>query len=119
MGTARLLIVDDDPPAREAMRSLFTNGECRVETAASLAEAFEALDPPPDCLILDLDLPGVDGVEVLHRVGDSGLPIRVAVCTGTTDQEHLTAVAGVNPRALLGRPLDIEALTEALGFPPV
>ncbi|MDR3637746.1 MAG: response regulator [Isosphaeraceae bacterium] len=115
MSATRLLIIEDDEPALETMRGLFARGECRVETAASLAEGLEALDPPPDCLILDLKVPDGDGVAVLHRVLGTGLSIRVAVCTGMPDQEHLTAVAGLNPESLLGESVDLDALCRALG----
>lgn len=119
MSEPRLLIIEDDEPVLEAVVRLFSRGACKVETAASLAEGLEALNPPPDCLILDVRLPNGDGVEVLRRVWDSGLPIRVALCTGTNEQDHLKAVAGLSPEALLGRPVDLDALRQALGVPAV
>jgi len=119
MNEPRLLIIEDDEPVLEAVLKLFARSACRVETAANLAEGLRALDPPPDCLILDVKLPNGDGVEVLHRLWDTGLPIRVAVCTETSEQEHLKAVAGLNPETLLGQPVDLHTLCETLGFPTV
>jgi len=69
----------------------------------------------PDCLILDLMLPDGNGASVLKHVRESGLPIRVAVATGTSDPAMLAEVAALRPDVLYRKPLDAMALAQWLG----
>ena len=65
------------------------------------------LDPPPDCVILDLMLPDDGGHVVLRKIRERRLPTRVAVCTGTSDRERLDAVASLQPDAFLMKPTSL------------
>lgn len=66
---SRILVVDDDPDIRE---TLVANLEVRGHLVASAADGESALAEagavPPDLVILDLGLPGLDGIEVLRRL---------------------------------------------------
>jgi two-component system KDP operon response regulator KdpE len=73
----RLLIVEDHHDIRAALRRLLVHRGWQVLEAASIAEGLALLDPPPDCIILDLMLPDGDGETVLRKVRAEGLPIRV------------------------------------------
>jgi DNA-binding response OmpR family regulator len=74
----RILIVDDDDEIRASLRRglLFAGGE--VALAADGAEALASVrDAPPDLVVLDVMMPGLDGLEVLRRlrVADDRLPV--------------------------------------------
>ncbi len=114
MDTSRLLIVEDDDPTREMIRQIFEHAICTVISATTLDEGLAALEPPPDFLVMDLNLPHGDGIEVLQQIRRSGLPIRVAVCTGRADCDHLKVVAGPDPGRLHDAQNEIEALYEVL-----
>jgi two-component system KDP operon response regulator KdpE len=75
----QILIVDDEPRVREALRALVGGWGFDVRTVASGAEALEAVaDERPDLVLLDLAMPAMDGVEVARRVrGWSRVPILV------------------------------------------
>jgi two-component system LytT family response regulator len=76
----RVLVVDDEPAARRGVRQLLAAypdyevvGECRDG-----AEALDALDAlAPDLVFLDIQMPGIDGVEVIRRRTPARMPVVV------------------------------------------
>lgn len=85
--TARVLVVDDDPEIVGLLRrGLSYNGYC-VETAASGKEALErAVDREPDLVVLDIMMPGMDGLEVSRRLRAGGkVPILLLTAKGTVE----------------------------------
>src|SRR6187549_996414 len=102
----RMLLVEDHPETRTLLRRMLTLCGWQVTEAVSLSEGYERLDPPPDCLLLDLELPDGDGVSLLRKVRVEHLPTRVVVNTGTDDPTRLGAVKQLVPDALLMKPLD-------------
>jgi len=106
-----ILIVDDDPAAR-ALARIFDRRGWSVESATSVAEALQKLDPPPDCVVLDLMLPDGDGETVLRAIRARGLPTRVVIVTATAD---LARVAALGPVTVLLKPLAAEAVLEEAG----
>jgi CheY-like chemotaxis protein len=106
----RVLVVEDDRVSRRALSRLFAARGWEVAEAATLAEGFEALDPPPSCIVLDLMLPDGDGAELLRHVRATGLPTRVVVATGIEDQRRLQAIARLRPDSLIRKPIDFDVL---------
>lgn len=75
---ARILVVDDDPKILNLMRRGLAFAGYRVDLAASGEAALGlARDYPPDIVVLDVMLPGMDGLEVCRRLraGDPTLPV--------------------------------------------
>ena len=65
----RVLVVDDEPDARELIKRVLSDCHAQVTTAASARAALAALrDSPQDILVSDLGMPEVDGFELLARV---------------------------------------------------
>jgi CheY-like chemotaxis protein len=114
-GARRVLLVEDDRVARRALRRLFVARGWEVAEAATLAEGLSSLDPPPSCIVLDLMLPDGDGADLLRHVRAAGLPSRVVVTTGVSDQARLQAVAGLRPDSLIPKPIDFDALCRDCG----
>jgi two-component system KDP operon response regulator KdpE len=75
----RILIADDDPQILRALRITLTARGYEVDTAADGKEALRlAVDKHPDLIVLDLGMPGLTGLEVIHGVrGWSQVPILV------------------------------------------
>jgi DNA-binding response OmpR family regulator len=74
----RVLVVDDDPAITSVLKRGLSYSGFAVETASSGTEGLElARDRPPDVAVLDIMLPGMDGLELLRRLraADSQLPI--------------------------------------------
>ena len=65
----RLLVVDDEPDARELLKIILEKRKARVETASSAAEAFEKFSTRTfDVLISDIAMPGEDGFSLIQKV---------------------------------------------------
>jgi len=73
MTPLRVAIVDDEAPARSVLRE-YLEGEPDIEIVAECANGFEAVkavtELKPDLLLLDVQMPKLDGFEVLELVGD-------------------------------------------------
>lgn len=79
----RILVVDDDAKMAEVLAALLARSGHVVDQAHDGEQAlFAALTHPPDLMILDLDLPKIDGEEVLQALFDAGAAIPVLVLTG-------------------------------------
>jgi putative two-component system response regulator len=66
---ARVLVVDDHPLNRQLLQAYLTAVDCSVLTAASGAAALEIFaEQAPDLVLLDVDMPGIDGFEVCRRL---------------------------------------------------
>ena len=106
----RVLVVEDDRASRSALRRLFAARGWVVAEAATLAEGFAALEPPPRWVVLDLMLPDGDGADLLRWVRANGLPTRIVVATGVADEARIEEVVGLGPDSLLHKPIDINTL---------
>ncbi|MDT8369008.1 MAG: response regulator [Longimicrobiales bacterium] len=112
---ARIVVADDEPAARRALeRSLGEIGFARVEAFAGGAEVLERIQAElPDLLILDLDMPEVDGFDVLEAIadrvtGDEFLP--VLVVTGNDQWELRQRALRLGAKDFLIKPFDIAEL---------
>ncbi len=87
----RILVIDDDPTVAEVVAGYLTRAGYRTDRAADghrgLALAL-APDTRPDLLVLDLMLPGIDGLEVLTRLraGEEGAGLPVVMLTAKCDE---------------------------------
>ncbi|MFB4295901.1 response regulator [Actinomadura sp. NTSP31] len=92
----RLLIADDHPVVRDGLRGMFT-GDPGFEVLAEAADGAEAVRLAetlrPDVVLMDLRMPGTDGVTAITRMAERGLPARVLVLTTyDTDSDVLPAI---------------------------
>jgi DNA-binding NarL/FixJ family response regulator len=86
-----ILIVDDHPLTRDALAALLTQGGFEVAgTAADAETAIERVGRlRPDLVLLDLSLPGMDGVEALPQLRAAAPDTEVVVLTASGTEEHL------------------------------
>jgi FixJ family two-component response regulator len=110
-----IAIVDDDASLRRALARLLRVVGYETVTFAS-AEAFlqDGLQMSPDCLVLDVWLPGISGVALLKHLVSLGSSLPVILITGREDiQIHLLA-GQMGVVAYLHKPLDERDLLQAL-----
>src|SRR3954453_10797556 len=114
-----LLLVEDHRATRVALRRILVLRGWDVLEAAPVAEGLAQLDPPPDCMVLDLDLPDGPGEALLRRVRVERIPTRVVVSSGTDDRARLGEVSHMRPDAVLPKPLDSEGLRRICEMVPL
>ncbi|MEX2528517.1 MAG: ATPase, T2SS/T4P/T4SS family [Gemmatimonadota bacterium] len=101
-GPPRILLVDDDEDARFMVRSLLEREGYEIHEAFDGAQALDLLkaDPNFSLMILDLNMPNMDGREVLQRVRGSvdtvALPVLIRTGTGTPESEAELLEAGAD-----------------------
>ncbi|MEU8522953.1 response regulator transcription factor [Streptomyces sp. NBC_01216] len=85
--TARILVVEDDPTVAEVVTGYLRGAGFSVEHTAEGTDALRrAADRWPDLVVLDLMLPGLDGLEVCRRLRATG-PVAVIMLTARGDEE--------------------------------
>src|SRR5215472_192426 len=81
-----VFVVDDDASIREALKSLFRSVDLQVETFSSAAEFLQAkLPDAPGCLVLDVRLPGLSGLDFQAELARAGIGIPIVFITGHGD----------------------------------
>src|SRR3974390_2911620 len=113
---AVIAIVDDDPSAREGLSSLIRSVGLQVETFAS---AQEFLARPgaeaPSCLVLDLQLPGLSGLELQKRMAEVGMEIPIVFLTGHGNFPASVQAMKAGAVQFLTKPFDEHDLLRAIG----
>jgi two-component system response regulator MprA len=94
-----ILVVDDERPVRDSLRRALELEGYRVELAEDGEQALKRLDlaPPPDAVILDVLMPGADGLEVCRRLRASGMSVPVLMLTARAEVD--SRVAGLDAGA--------------------
>jgi FixJ family two-component response regulator len=105
-------IVDDDPAVARALKRLLRSWGMEVRTFSSGAEFLAAIErsPAADCSVIDVQMPGMTGLEVLDRMNAAGLHLAVVFMTaheteGVEDQAMRAGAIG-----FLRKPFADEAL---------
>jgi DNA-binding NarL/FixJ family response regulator len=113
----RVVIVDDHPAVRRGLRTFLELAD-GLEVTGEAADGPAALDliadSSPDVVLLDMVLPGMDGVEVLHEMRRRALASRVLVVTSFTDRSRLLPAVRAGARGYLSKDVDPQALVAAV-----
>ena len=113
---AVIAIVDDDPSAQQGLRSLLRSAGFQVESFAS-AQQFLARPPTaeaPSCLLLDLQMPGLSGLDLQRRMAEVGLEIPIVFLTGHGDIPASVQAMKAGALEFLTKPFDDEKLLRAI-----
>ncbi|HEV8358210.1 MAG TPA: sigma-54 dependent transcriptional regulator [Gemmatimonadales bacterium] len=108
----RLLLVDDDPDLVDFVTRALGTSNLAIECAGSGEAALDRVrQQPPQLVLLDLVLPGIDGLETLRRLRREGFELPVVLITGRGDME--TAIRAMEEGAwdYLPKPLHVAELT--------
>ena len=112
---AIIAIVDDDPSAREGLQSLIRSAGWRVETFASGQEFLSRRGAEaPSCLILDLQLPGLSGLDLQKQMAEVGLEIPIVFLTGHGNIPASVQAMKGGAVEFLTKPLDEQKLVDAI-----
>lgn len=113
--TVKVLIVDDEPEFLATMKKVLSRRDMEVTTASSGDEALEAIgQSPPFVVVLDLRMPGMHGLDVLHSIKESYPDIEVILLTG--HPRVSLAYQGMKEGAFdfIVKPQDVDLLAEKI-----
>jgi FixJ family two-component response regulator len=108
-------IVDDDESVRDALESLLKSVGYRTEVFAS-AEDFLHSGPHDEtkCVILDIRMPGMSGLELQRQLVAAGSRVRIIFVTAHADEEERAQVVSAGAVACLRKPFNDDVLLRAL-----
>ncbi len=111
----RIAIVDDDPGVRQALNRLLRSAGYEVVTFASGEEFLELGYPMMvDCLVLDLHLGGITGIELEEALNVRGIGLPVVFITAHDEGSVRLRLEQAHAGAVLQKPFDDEALLAAI-----
>ncbi|MFI7215408.1 response regulator [Micromonospora maritima] len=115
--TIRVLLVDDQPLVRAGLRVLMTDAPDLVVVgeAGTGAEAVRsARELAPDVVLMDLRMPGTDGIAATRDIVAAGGPTRVLVLTTFDDDEHVHAALRAGASGFLVKDMALEEILGAV-----
>ena len=107
----RVLVVDDEPPIRRFLRtSLAAQGYDIIEAEDGTKALEEVRRRSPDLLVLDLGLPGIDGLEVIRRLRGSGVTLPIIVLSSRVDEAGKVEALDLGADDYVTKPFGVEEL---------
>lgn len=110
-----VFVVDDDEAVRDMLRTLIEADGFKVRTWRT-AEAFLADYelPQSGCLVLDLDLPGMDGLELAEMLLARRVRLPIILVSGRGDLLTSSRAKGINALGYLSKPFDNQILIDCI-----
>lgn len=110
-----IAVVDDEEPVRRALRRLLGSAGYQTALFPSGQEFLDSLaGRRPDCIILDLHMPNVDGFAVLEELARSSLRLPVIIITGYEKPEARERIDHRGISAFLRKPIDGQHLVDTI-----
>lgn len=111
----RVMVVDDEADMRLAVRLILERGGYTVEEAASGEDACQRIQgAPPDLLLMDVRMPGQDGLETLEKIRESNKSLPVIIMTGYGNPETEREAFRKGANDYLLKPFKNQELLEAI-----
>lgn len=116
----KILVIDNEVELLTLIKELLEDGGYRVFCAADGAEGLRLHErEKPDLIILDLRMPGMDGIETLRRLRQIDPRVRVVILTAYGSPDSIRAAADMDVSDYIGKPFDnehfVRVIREALG----
>lgn len=111
----RVAVVDDDQSVRKALRRLLRAADFEAEAYGSGTDFLDALAAAvPHCLVLDLQMPEMTGLEVQQRLAERGIRLPIVIITGHSEPYMEAKCLAAGAGAYLRKPLDEKVLLAAI-----
>ena len=107
-------VIDDDEAVRESLEALLTVWGYRIETCGSAEAYLSRPGSPGDCLLIDISMPGMDGIELLQRLSRLEPAPPVLVLTASREERVRDRALALGARAFLTKPVPEQTLLAAL-----
>jgi DNA-binding response OmpR family regulator len=118
----RLLLIEDDPDSAEAMLLRLEYEGFRIQWARDAAEAHEALECArrsgghlPDAVLLDLELPGISGIEFGRELMNLSIALPIIVISAASESAIRQAVREIRAVAGFRKPFSMNEVLSTLG----
>jgi FixJ family two-component response regulator len=110
-----IAVVDDDPSVRKGLERLIRSLGWKAETFPSAQEFLDhPRTEPPSCLVLDLQLPGLSGLDLQKRMAEVGLEIPIVFLTGHGNIPASVQAMKAGAVEFLTKPVDEQDLLRAI-----
>jgi FixJ family two-component response regulator len=108
-------VVDDDESVRESLSSLLRSVGLQVETFASATEFLQRKPADePSCLVLDVGLPGLSGIDLQRELVETNRPVQIIFITGHGDIPTTVRAMKAGAVEFLTKPFGDQELLEAI-----
>jgi FixJ family two-component response regulator len=113
--SSTVFIVDDDPSVRASIQGLLKSAGLRSETFGAAEEFLRHKRPDgPNCLVLDVGLPGINGLDFQRQLADAGIQIPIIFITGHGDIPMTVKAMKSGAVEFLTKPFDDQDLLNAI-----
>ena len=116
--STRLLIIDDDVDLCRGLADILSDAGYRVETANDAFAGLEMIEKDAfDVILLDIKLPGMNGIELLRRLRRNPPKGRIFIVSGAPDAEELLSAGEVYDMTsgVIRKPFDVGRLEKIIG----
>ena len=115
-GGTKVAVIDDDASVRKALARLLSASSFDIVTYGSAREFIRsgASNDPPACLVLDLHMPDISGLDLQHHLRRAGICIPTVVITAYNEQGLRERCQSAGATAVLLKPLNHGALVDAI-----
>ena len=111
----RIAVVDDDPSVRKALARLLRASDLDADAYGSAQQFLESLQTSaPDCLVLDLQMPEMNGLALQRELGRAGIRLPIVVITGHDEPGMQARCLAAGAAAYLRKPLEERTLLAAI-----
>lgn len=111
-----VFLIDDDPEVRRSLRWLLHHSGHSVETFRSAEEFLEEFDPDrPGCVVADLRMPGLSGLELLGAMKEQAWRTPVIIVTGYGDVSTAVRTLEIGACAFIEKPFDSHEMLRRVG----
>ncbi len=117
MSAGHILVVDDEPGMRRYLQTVLELDSYRVSTAADGEEALSKLQrDQPDVVLLDMVMPGPDGLETLRRIRETRPTTKVVMLSCVRDTRKVAMAMRLGAHDYLSKPVQKEEMDDVLRF---
>src|SRR5471030_1038256 len=114
MPEAKAHIIDDDDAARDSLAFLLSAGDVPAASYASAAELLAVAMDARGCVVTDVRMPEMDGLELVHRLTQIGVALPVIVMTGHADVPLAIDAMRAGVADFIEKPFDDELMLSAI-----
>ena len=110
-----VFVIDDDAGVRQALKSLLQSVGLKVETFGSTADFLAGKMPNvPSCLVLDVRLPGISGLDFQAELGKANMQIPIIFITAQGDEKMRMQALRAGAVEFLAKPFDDDVLLDSV-----